>query len=317
MVSVIVLLFGANLWGQSESEVLSDEALEMDLSVTSDDELIIESDDNEDEFENSDEEALGWESTLETEVEEEIVDEESVDEEFVDDEFVDDEIVDGEIGEEMDVSGEMDMEMDEPSITGDDEFELVEEADIETTELTEETFDLNITDNEVGVSQVMESAEMLPSDPENGIAPLSDNVESLKQAVLDLNRDLLILEEELLFPTNTQVVVFISMDVGEFFQLDAVKLKIDDTLVASHLYTERQVDALFRGGVQRLYIGNIKSGSHEISAFFTGKGPSGRDYKRGARLTMEKGQEAKMLELRIVDSTAKLQPVFDIKEWQL
>jgi len=107
------------------------------------------------------------------------------------------------------------------------------------------------------------------------------------------------------------------MDVGEFFQLDAVKLKIDDTLVASHLYTERQVDALFRGGVQRLYIGNIKSGSHEISAFFTGKGPSGRDYKRGARLTMEKGQEAKMLELRIVDSTAKLQPVFDIKEWQL
>lgn len=153
---------------------------------------------------------------------------------------------------------------------------------------------------------------------DNGVPqPLSEQVESLKQTVLDLNRDLLILEEELLFPANTQVTVFLSMDVGEFFQLDAVKLKIDDKLVASHLYTDRQIDALYRGGVQRLYLGNVKSGGHQISAFFTGKGPAGRDYKRGAQLFVEKGQSAKTLELRIVDSAAKLQPVFDIKEWQL
>ncbi len=147
--------------------------------------------------------------------------------------------------------------------------------------------------------------------------PVSEQVEDLKQTVLDLNRDLLILEEELLFPANTQVAVFLSMDVGEFFRLDAVKLKIDDKLVASHLYTERQVDALYRGGVQRLYLGNVKSGSHEISAFFTGKGPAGRDYKRGAKLTLDKDRNAKALELRIVDSSAKLQPVFDIREWPL
>jgi len=146
--------------------------------------------------------------------------------------------------------------------------------------------------------------------------PLGDNIQSLKQTVLELNRDLLILEEELLFPANTQVAVFLSMDVGEFFQLDAVKLKIDDKLVAAHLYTDSQIDALYRGGVQRLYLGNIKSGSHEVSAFFTGKGPAGRDYKRGARLTLEKGQSAAMLELRIVDSSAKQQPLFEIKEWQ-
>ncbi len=147
--------------------------------------------------------------------------------------------------------------------------------------------------------------------------PLSQQVEDLKQTVLELNRDLLILEEELLFPANTQVALFISMDVGEFFHLDAVKVKIDDQLVASHLYTERQVDALYRGGVQRLFIGNLKSGRHEITAFFTGKGPQGRDYKRGTTIALDKEQEPKMLELRIVDSTAKLQPVFDIKEWQL
>lgn len=148
-------------------------------------------------------------------------------------------------------------------------------------------------------------------------ASLTEQVESLKQTVLDLNRDLLILEEELLFPANTQVAVFLSMDVGEFFQLDSVKIKVDEQLVASHLYTERQTDALYRGGVQRLYVGNVKSGRHEISAFFIGKGPQGRDFKRATRMTLEKGSQAKVLELRILDSLQKLQPVFEIKEWPL
>ncbi|MEO0444165.1 MAG: AraC family transcriptional regulator [Pseudomonadota bacterium] len=148
-------------------------------------------------------------------------------------------------------------------------------------------------------------------------ASLNQQVEDLKQAALNLNRDLLLLEEELLFPGNTQVAVFVSMDVGEFFQLDAVKVKIDDKVVGSHLYTDKQIDALYRGGIQRIYVGNVKSGEHEISAFFTGKGPAGRDYKRAAKLDFEKTSEPALLELKIVDSTQKLQPVFEIKEWEL
>jgi len=147
-------------------------------------------------------------------------------------------------------------------------------------------------------------------------AKLPASVESLKQNVLDLNRDLLILEEDLLYPSSTQVVMFLSMDLGTFFTLDAVKVKIDDKLVASHLYTERNLDALFRGGIQKLYLGNISSGEHEISAFFTGRGPSGRDYKRAASLRIEKGQDPSILELKIVDSASKEQPNFEIKEWQ-
>ena len=151
----------------------------------------------------------------------------------------------------------------------------------------------------------------------DGAPSINQQVEDLKQSALNLNRDLLLLEEELLFPGNTQVAVFVSMDVGEFFQLDAVKVKIDDKIVGSHLYTERQVNALFRGGIQRIYVGNIRSGQHEITAFFTGKGPSGRDYKRAASLTFEKGSEPALLELKIVDSTKKYQPVFTINEWEL
>lgn len=152
---------------------------------------------------------------------------------------------------------------------------------------------------------------------EEARTPLSDEVEDLKKAALELNRDLLILEEELLFPANTQIMVFLSLDVGEFFRLDAVKLSIDDKLVASHLYTTRQNDALVRGGVQRLYVGNLKTGNHEITAIFTGEGPDNRNYKRGASILLDKEDDPKMLELRIKDSTANMQPEFDFKEWQL
>lgn len=144
----------------------------------------------------------------------------------------------------------------------------------------------------------------------------ANQVESLKESVLTLNRDLLILEEELLYPASTQIAVYVSMDVGQYFALDAIKLLINNQLVASDLYTDKQTKALFRGGVQRLYIGNLKSGEHEISAFFTGRGPQ-QDYKRGAKITVNKTQEPLVLELKIIDSTAKLQPEFSIKQWQM
>lgn len=144
---------------------------------------------------------------------------------------------------------------------------------------------------------------------------LNQQVRDLKQQVIELNRDLFILEEELLFPANTQVAVFVSMDVGQLFQLDAVKLKLDDKVVTNYLYTDKQIDALHRGGVQRLFMGNLKTGKHELVAVFTGRGPKGRDYRRGTTVFFDKTSEAKKIELRIVDSIATQQPEFLVKEW--
>ncbi|VAW80594.1 FIG00784346: hypothetical protein [hydrothermal vent metagenome] len=144
---------------------------------------------------------------------------------------------------------------------------------------------------------------------------IKEEVQTLKQQVLELNRDLFLLEEELLFPSNTQVSVFVSLDVGEFFQLDSVEIKIDGKQVADYLYTQRELEALVRGGVQRIHIGNLRTGEHELVAFFTGKGPKGRDYKRGATTSFKKGLGPKYVELKIVDQTNNYQPEFDIKEW--
>jgi hypothetical protein len=145
---------------------------------------------------------------------------------------------------------------------------------------------------------------------------LDEDVQSLKKEVLDLNRDLFLLEEELLFPANSQVAFFVSMDVGEYFEIDSVQLRIDGKEVANYLYTSREAKALVKGGVHRLHLANLKTGDHELVAVFTGTGPYARDYRRGATLNFDKGIGAKYIELEITDQVQKQQPEFVIKEWE-
>ena len=149
-----------------------------------------------------------------------------------------------------------------------------------------------------------------------GTRALDQQIQDLKKDVVDLNRDLFVLEEELLFPANTQVAVFLSMDVGDFFALDSISLKIDNREVSNYLYTPREVAALIKGGVQRLYVGNLKAGGHELVALFNGKGPNDRAYRRGANLKFEKGVGAKYLELKITDRARAQQPEFEIRDWE-
>ena len=73
--------------------------------------------------------------------------------------------------------------------------------------------------------------------PADSTRSLDEQVQDLKKSTLQLNRDLFILEEELLFPANTQVAVFVSVDVGDFFALDSINLKIDNREVSNYLYT--------------------------------------------------------------------------------
>ncbi len=155
-----------------------------------------------------------------------------------------------------------------------------------------------------------------PDAPPADFKTLDQEVQGVKKDIIELNKDLFVLEEELLFPANTQVAVYVSMDVGTFFALDSVTVKIDNKEVKNYLYTAREAQALLRGGVQQIYLGNLKVGKHELVAFFTGKGPVERDYRRGATINFTKGVGAKYLELKITDKVSKHQPEFTIKDWE-
>lgn len=144
---------------------------------------------------------------------------------------------------------------------------------------------------------------------------VANSVEDLRKQVIELNRDLFVLEEDLLFPASTQFAVFLSVETGEFLSLDAVKLKVDDEVVASHLYTVRQVDALRRGGMQRLHMGNLKTGEHEVTVFVDGIGPESRPYRKAASYQLDKGTGTATLEVRISDQSSNYQPAIELVEW--
>ena len=165
-----------------------------------------------------------------------------------------------------------------------------------------------------GILMMLFSSVSQAESPAEG--SLDESIQSLKQDVIALNRDLFLLEEDLLYPANAQLAVFVSLDVGEFFKLDSVQLKVDDKVVSNYLYTQREVDALHRGGIQRLYMGNLKAGEHELVAIYTGMGPKGRDYRRGASVVINKSLGAKYVELKIVDNPSSEQPDFSIREWE-
>ena len=149
----------------------------------------------------------------------------------------------------------------------------------------------------------------------DSVKVLSKEIQGLKKSVVDLNKDLQLMEEELLFPSSTQLSLFVSLDIGQFFTLESIKVKLNGKQVATHLYSEKQRQALARGGVQRLYITNLNLGKHTIAAFFTGIGPNGRPYKRATELEFQKKQGSQYLELAIIDDSAKQEAKFTIKQW--
>ncbi len=136
------------------------------------------------------------------------------------------------------------------------------------------------------------------------------NEEKLEARLLQLDAELKLLEEDLLYPASSRVAVYLSMDLGELFSLDAVTLKLNGKEVSHHLYTTREVEALYKGGVQKLYVGNAKQGTNRITAFFSGAGPHERDYKRGTTISFEQSFEPVFVELSIEDDTGSQQPEF-------
>ncbi len=145
---------------------------------------------------------------------------------------------------------------------------------------------------------------------------MQQDMQALKEKVLQVNRDLFVLEEDLLYPSSTQVNVFVSYDALPYFQLDGVSVKINDRPVSNHLYTEREIKAMNRGAVQRLFTGNLPTGEHELVAVVSGIGPEGRDYKRAVSIEFEKTSGTKYIELKIEGDNLRQQPTFSLKQWE-
>lgn len=123
----------------------------------------------------------------------------------------------------------------------------------------------------------------------NDMRSLDGQVQEIKSDVLGIASELNTLEERLLFPSHTQVSIFVSLAEDEDFRLDAVEIEIDGELATHHIYSFKELDALQSGGVQRIYTGNLTTGDHELSVKMIGKLKSGKDFSESGQFTINKG----------------------------
>ncbi len=128
---------------------------------------------------------------------------------------------------------------------------------------------------------------------------LDEQVQEIKSDVLGIASELSLLEEKLLYPSGTQVAVFVALEHGDPLRLDAVRLSINGQLVAHYIYSFKELDALRSGGVQRLYVGNLPTGDHQLEVQVEGKQQGGEDYARTEQFSFHKGVEPKLVGLTI------------------
>ena len=135
--------------------------------------------------------------------------------------------------------------------------------------------------------------------PREQIKGLDEQVQEIKSDALSIATELNQLEEKLLFPSNTQVAVFVSLAGRETFRLDSVEIQLDGTPVAHHLYSFKELEALQNGGVQRIYTGNVRSGEHNLQVSVIGKTSGGADFQKSGRFTVNKGVGPRVVEMSL------------------
>jgi len=138
---------------------------------------------------------------------------------------------------------------------------------------------------------------------------LDEQVQQTKSDVLSIAAELSQLEEKLLYPSGTQVAIFVALAKGDELRLDAVRLQIDGQLVAHYIYSAKELEALRKGGVQRIYVGNVATGDHKLNVLVDGKLKSGSDFNRTELFTFHKEVKPKLVELTVAGPDAGSTPI--------
>jgi|SRR5690242_2169379 len=152
--------------------------------------------------------------------------------------------------------------------------------------------------------------------PQKDISPDQEQMRGLDEQIQDIKSDSLRmaaelsqLEEKLLYPSGTQVAIFVELAKGEAMRLDAVRLKIDGQLVAHYIYSAKELQALRKGGVQRIYVGNVATGDHKLEVVVDGKLEGGADFNRSGEFTFRKEVKPKLVGLTLAGPRSGNTPI--------
>ena len=143
---------------------------------------------------------------------------------------------------------------------------------------------------------------------------LDEQVQEVKSDVLSIAAELNQLQERLLYPSDTHLAIFVALSTGETMRLDAVQIQIDGQLAANYLYSFKELEALQKGGVQRIYTGNIATGEHDIQISLNGKLANGKDYTHSEHFAFSKAVKPKLMGVTVAGPDSG-QPAIKIEDW--
>ena len=146
-------------------------------------------------------------------------------------------------------------------------------------------------------------------DDQQQMRGLDEQVQEIKSDVLAISEELSRLEEKLLYPSGTQVAIFVALAKGDQMRLDAVRIQIDGQLVAHHIYSFKELEALRKGGVQRIYVGNVSTGEHQLEVLVDGKIEGGEDFSRTERFSFRKEVKPKLVGLTLAAGDSGNAPI--------
>jgi hypothetical protein len=138
---------------------------------------------------------------------------------------------------------------------------------------------------------------------------LDEQIQEIKSDSLRMAAELSQLEEKLLYPSGTQVAIFVELTKGDTMRLDAVRLQIDGQLVAHYVYSAKELQALRKGGVQRIYVGNVATGDHKLEVLVDGKLEGGADFSRTGQFTFRKEVKPKLVGLTLAAPRSGTTPI--------
>jgi hypothetical protein len=157
------------------------------------------------------------------------------------------------------------------------------------------------------------SQEEITSD-QRQMRGLDEQIQEIKSDALRISAEMSQLEEKLLYPSGTQVAIFVALAKGDTMRLDAVRLQIDGQLVAHYIYSAKELQALRKGGVQRIYVGNVATGDHKLDVLVDGKLEGGADFSRTGEFTFRKEVKPKLVGLTLAGPRSSNIPIA-LGEW--
>jgi hypothetical protein len=146
------------------------------------------------------------------------------------------------------------------------------------------------------------------------IKGLDEQVQDIKKDVLGISAELNLLEEKLLYPSNTEISLFVSFAGDEDFRLDSVEIELDGKAVAHHIYSFKELDALRAGGMQRIYTGNVRTGAHKLKVGFAGKTALGGEYRKVQSYQFKKGVGPELVEISLAGPGVGSNSI-EFKDW--